>query len=141
MAKKNQNHLGISPAVYLPSLSPDSRLSSALEWKRKSMLLLLLLPELNIASAISATAYSTSLPLRVVDGPAPPPPPPITMPLLLLPALALWLKCSIESHVLRGTELDCGGWVVIIWAISRVISVAVRGNGGIDGAVDDMWHV
>jgi hypothetical protein len=126
--------------VYQLCLSSFSHLSS-LEWKRKSMLiLLLLLPELNITSAISATGNSTSLPVRVVDGPAPPPPPPPRTLMLLLPP-PLRPKYSIESHVLRGTEGDCAGWVVMIWVISWVMSAAAAAGGGTDGAVDDMWHV
>ena len=98
------------------------------------MLLLLLLPELNIASAKSATGYSSSLPVRVVDGPAPPPP--TTIPLALLPPPPPPPRLSIESQLLRGTELHDGGWEAMSCAIS-----ATDGGGGIDGAVDDMWHM
>ena len=39
---------------------------------------------------------------------------------------------------LMGTELDGRGWEAINWAMSCEIW---SGGGGIDGAVDDMWHV
>ncbi|PON71146.1 hypothetical protein PanWU01x14_075850 [Parasponia andersonii] len=92
------------------------------------MLLLLLLPELNIASAISSTGYST-ISLVLADVPAPPP-------WLLLPPTPAGLN-SMESHLPMATEevivLDVNGSA----AISCDIIAACSGKLDV-GAVADM---